>query len=103
MKVPQIAALPGMTPLGMKPKKLEITNLEHAMVAENTLRDYADNKEDGDKYAQGDATICIDLIADICHLLHLDEKTAGCMTKGQIRNVLDTAFNHWNSETLNAE
>lgn len=78
----------------------EVTNLDRAMAAEIALQSYSDAKEGtqgGELYDVGES-VCIDAIADICHLLHLDEKTAGCKTPEQIRSMLDTAFNHFMEE-----
>lgn len=82
----------------------EVTNLDRAMVAETTLHDYSNNKEpsiDRELYDIAES-VCIDMIADVCHLLHLDEKTAGLMDRVRIRQLLDTAYNHFIEEVDNA-
>jgi len=68
------------------------TNLEKAMRAETCMMDYpANDNEDA-------ASTIQDLITDLCHLLHLDEKTAGCMEPDDIKSLLDSAFNNFYAE-----
>lgn len=78
----------------------QVTNLDRAMWAETTLHDYSNNKEGdtgGDLY-DVDESVVIDLITDLCHLLHLDEKTAGCKSPVEIERMLSMAFMHFEAE-----
>lgn len=76
-------------------------NIERAMVAETTLNDYSANKEPQLDDLYDDAkTVAQDLITDLCHLLHLDEKTAGCMTPDAIRQLLDMAYDNFHAEAI---
>lgn len=74
-----------------------ITNLERAMRVELLLTDYRENP-----HVEFDVTDVKDLISDFCHLLHLDEKTAGCMSVEEIKLLLDGAFDNFNAETEEA-
>lgn len=78
------------------------TNLERAMIAETTLNDYHENKEGIplDCSSQDGEETIVDLISDLCHLLHLDEKTAGCKTIEEVRGILRMAFEHFEAETI---
>ncbi len=79
------------------------SNLERAMVAETTMHDYSGNKEgqhSSDELYDVPESAIIDLIADLCHLLHLDEKTAGCMPVEKVRDTLRIAFLHFEAETI---
>lgn len=82
-----------------------VTNLDRAMWAETTLQDYSENKEGTRETGLYDdaCSVASDLIADICHLLHLDEKSAGCMPPDDIRALLDSAFANFEAETENDE
>lgn len=76
-----------------------VTNLERAMWAETTLHDYSNNKEGiGQELYDVGESVVIDLITDLCHLLHLDEKTAGCKSPADIERMLNMAFMHFESE-----
>lgn len=83
----------------------EITNLDRAMIAETTLHDYSNNKEyraSGELYDVPESVV-IDLIADLCHLLRLDEKIAGCQSMEKVRDTLRLAFDHFEAETFAEE
>lgn len=80
-------------------------NLARAMVAESTLLDYSGHKEgqgNGELHDEGES-VTTDLVTDLCHLLHLDEKTAGCLDAEKIKRVLMRAFDHFLAETQEAD
>lgn len=69
-------------------------NLKRAMRAETCMSDYEANDPE-------DAVSSIkDLISDLCHLLHLDEKTAGCMAPADIKDLLEGAYNNFHAEAV---
>lgn len=74
-----------------------ITNLDRAIRAELCVQDcYQVYGNGSEMYRE---TSIQDFISDLCHLLHLDEKTAGLKSKEEIRKMLDTAFNNFSEET----
>ena len=74
-------------------------NLGRMMRAENVLAGYVQ-----DELKSGTREVCkddaCDLIADICHLLHGDEKTAGCLTPEEVKTALETAYNNFYCEAV---
>jgi hypothetical protein len=75
------------------------TPLQRAMLAETILYDYCEYKESLIK----DERAVTDLITDLCHLLHLDEKTAGCKSPEDIHQILTSAFDRFLIETAEKE
>lgn len=82
---------------------IKVSNLDRAMVAETTMHDYCENKEGTYKLYDMAESVITDLIADMCHLLHLDEKIAGCKTPEQIKDILRRAFDHFEAEKWEEE
>lgn len=75
---------------------LDAKNLQRAMAAETTLHDYQENKQGYDNPIDEDTAR--DLVTDILHLLHTDEKTAGCLNPEQLRAFLDCAYENFMRE-----
>lgn len=79
---------------------MSATNLDCAMLAETTLGDYLENR-DGKRdipKAVGGEGVVEEMVTDLCHLLHLDEKTAGCLNRRKIRGVLMRAYQNFLDE-----